>query len=614
MNAAGVWADEVRAFDEGAHAATMRPAKGVHITVPWDRVRNEIAMFVPVPSDGRSSSSSRGETSPTSAPPTTTTTATSTTPSAPPTTSTTCCGRSTRRSSTRSPTDDVIGDVGRVAPAPRHRGVGEDRRPLAAPRHPRVGCGRGDHHRREAHHLPGDGPQTRSTRSTRCSTGTTASAGRSACPLTGARGYRPPRPTRRRSSATSPALRHRGRGAARARSPTIPRSVQPLVPGLPYVKAEAVYAVREEMAGSLADVLDRRTRCRMLDRAATAAAAESVARLLAPEWGWDDATIAAAVAAYRADLESERGAATSPVGARHPDRRPTVTPSVPVVTRDDPGVGAHMLRAARALATTVTALAVVAVVGLSTVPTAGAATTCTQDWHPASPAAYLHADGTPTTPPRSMPPAPTPDHRAVPPVLRRALRHVGLGGPESTPSAVATLGRDVVLTAATRACTRRRTRRSGSPGSPAGSGPPPTTRRCGCSPGNGMPVDIELRVVVGALALRRRDRRRRSTGWGTAYPGALTGAARLRAHGHVHRRGPGRARRSDLVRGAPTTCRSRGATRSRCATTSPRSAACSTPADARSRRSGCSVGLHVDLSGLGDRGPHCVLDLLERRR
>ena len=48
---------------------------------------------------------------------------------------------------------------------------------------------------------------------------------------------------------------------------------EPLVPGLPYLKAEARFAVRHEMARTLSDVLDRRTRARLLDRDATAAAA-----------------------------------------------------------------------------------------------------------------------------------------------------------------------------------------------------------------------------------------------------------------------------------------------------------------------------------------------------
>ena len=87
VNATGVWADDVRAIDEGKHPDTIRPAKGIHITVPWDLVRNQIAAVVPVPKDRRSvfvvpwgdegTASSR---SPTSAPPTPTTTDRSTIP------------------------------------------------------------------------------------------------------------------------------------------------------------------------------------------------------------------------------------------------------------------------------------------------------------------------------------------------------------------------------------------------------------------------------------------------------------------------------------------------------------------------------------------------------
>src|SRR5581483_9253916 len=54
VNAAGVWADDVRALDEGRHPHSIRPAKGVHITVPWSKVRNDIAAIVPVPRDRRS--------------------------------------------------------------------------------------------------------------------------------------------------------------------------------------------------------------------------------------------------------------------------------------------------------------------------------------------------------------------------------------------------------------------------------------------------------------------------------------------------------------------------------------------------------------------------------
>mgnify|MGYP000654464811 CR=1 FL=1 len=54
------------------------------------------------------------------------------------------------------------------------------------------------------------------------------------------------------------------------------RLAKPLVPGLPYLRAEAVWAGREEMAINSADVLERRTRSALLDqRAAEEASAET---------------------------------------------------------------------------------------------------------------------------------------------------------------------------------------------------------------------------------------------------------------------------------------------------------------------------------------------------
>src|ERR1019366_10454054 len=49
-----VWADHVRGLVEGAHAPTIRPAKGIHITVPADRFPCDIAAVIPVPKDHRS--------------------------------------------------------------------------------------------------------------------------------------------------------------------------------------------------------------------------------------------------------------------------------------------------------------------------------------------------------------------------------------------------------------------------------------------------------------------------------------------------------------------------------------------------------------------------------
>ena len=61
---------------------------------------------------------------------------------------------------------------------------------------------------------------------------------------------------------------------------------EPLITGLSYLKAEAIFAVRNEMARTLDDVLSRRTRARIINRPATLASARSVAELIAPELKW----------------------------------------------------------------------------------------------------------------------------------------------------------------------------------------------------------------------------------------------------------------------------------------------------------------------------------------
>jgi glycerol-3-phosphate dehydrogenase len=80
----------------------------------------------------------------------------------------------------------------------------------------------------------------------------------------------------------------------------------PLVPGLPYLRAEAVYAVRSEMARTLADVLSRRTRALLRARDATAEAADDVARLIAPDLGWDENQMATEAADFRRLAQRER--------------------------------------------------------------------------------------------------------------------------------------------------------------------------------------------------------------------------------------------------------------------------------------------------------------------
>lgn len=61
-----------------------------------------------------------------------------------------------------------------------------------------------------------------------------------------------------------------------------------LHPALPYVKAEVVWAVREEMARTVEDVLARRTRALFLNARAALEMAPNVAELLAKELGWNN--------------------------------------------------------------------------------------------------------------------------------------------------------------------------------------------------------------------------------------------------------------------------------------------------------------------------------------
>ena len=87
-----------------------------------------------------------------------------------------------------------------------------------------------------------------------------------------------------------------------------PGAAEPLIPGLLYIKAEAVYAARHEMVQTLGDMLARRTRAQILDRDATALAAFDVADLLGRELGWSPDERAEQVERFLAEIEAERTA------------------------------------------------------------------------------------------------------------------------------------------------------------------------------------------------------------------------------------------------------------------------------------------------------------------
>jgi len=79
----------------------------------------------------------------------------------------------------------------------------------------------------------------------------------------------------------------------------------PLVPGLPWLGAEAVWAVRREMAVTLSDVLERRTRLSLADGAA--GLSSPAPAVVGRERGWKADELAAQIARVTRIVSSERG-------------------------------------------------------------------------------------------------------------------------------------------------------------------------------------------------------------------------------------------------------------------------------------------------------------------
>ncbi len=77
-----------------------------------------------------------------------------------------------------------------------------------------------------------------------------------------------------------------------------PEMAEPIVPGLPYQKAEVIWHARKEMARTVEDVLARRTRALLLDANGSRKAAAETARLLAKELGKEEDWIEGQTEAY----------------------------------------------------------------------------------------------------------------------------------------------------------------------------------------------------------------------------------------------------------------------------------------------------------------------------
>ena len=307
MNAAGVWSDDVRALDEGAHPDSIRPAKGIHITLPWDKVRNDIAAIVPVPKDKRSVFVVPwGDV---------TYVGTTDTDYDGPIDDPQCTPEDVDyllralNFAIADPVgpDDVLATWAGLRPL--LRSASNERTADLSRRHGvrsapsgvvTITGGKLTTYRRMASDTIDQVMRSLGRRG-RCRTKRLV--------LAGGEGFEAP-PTTSEPSVHEHLAGRYGTEAA-AVLDLVDENAElgkPLVPDLPYLRAEAVHAVRHEMARTLDDVLSRRTRARLLARDATADAAEDVAHLIAPELGWDEAQVSSEVDAFRAALAQEKDA------------------------------------------------------------------------------------------------------------------------------------------------------------------------------------------------------------------------------------------------------------------------------------------------------------------
>jgi glycerol-3-phosphate dehydrogenase len=318
INATGVWADEVRALDAPAEAGTLSPAKGIHLTLPKERLPCDMAVVVPVPKDRRSIFvvpwNDRVYVGTTDTPyegsldePRCTTDDVAY-----------CLGALNTFFTGNLTERDVVGTWAGLRPL--LKGAGSERTADLSRRHAvteapsgliTITGGKLTTYRKMAEDAVDVATRRLGVRR-RCAT--------KRLRLRGVEGRAPlvEDGAAARLGIEKPVLDHLlGRYGGEARTllamlEADPELVRPLVAGLPYLRAEAVYAIRYEMARHLDDVLLRRTRAALHDAPGTAAAAHDVARLLASELGWDPRDTQREADAVRDLLAVERGAAGLP--------------------------------------------------------------------------------------------------------------------------------------------------------------------------------------------------------------------------------------------------------------------------------------------------------------
>jgi glycerol-3-phosphate dehydrogenase len=308
VNATGVWADDVRAMAEGTHPDSIRPAKGIHLTVPAAKLPCDIAAVIPVPKDRRSifvvpwgdftyigttDTDYDGDVDD---------------PQVTPEDVAYILGAVNTFVTKPVSEADVVGSWAGLRPLVKDEGnvrtadLSRRHKVMVSPTGlVTITGGKLTTYRKMAQDTVDAVGSALGRKLRRSPTAKLR--------LLGADGFD------RLGPSVSEHLASRYGSEARTVVAMVehdPSLAAPLVPGLPYIKAEAVYAARYEMAHTLDDILSRRTRALLLARDAAAAAADDVARLVAGELGWDDAEVARQVASFVARAERERSSAGLP--------------------------------------------------------------------------------------------------------------------------------------------------------------------------------------------------------------------------------------------------------------------------------------------------------------
>ena len=326
VNATGVWADEIRAMADPDNRPQIRPARGVHIAIPWEMIRNDIAVIIPSARDKRSvflmpwGENADGTFRHTYIG----------------TTDTDHDGGLDNPQCGGDDIDYLLAAVNAATTSSVSRsdvtGVWSGLRPLVRSTDEQT-AKTADLSRRHVVQRGDDGVISINggkLTTYRAMAEDTMDAVVAELPdaprawrrhvtsrlrLVGSGGYiSAPRGTvdhhlGRRFGSDAPELR-----ALCALDPSLN---EPLVEGQPYLRAEAVYAVRHEMAIHLDDVLERRTRAHLFDRAATMKAAPGVADLLARELDWSPDQRAAELEHYEAICQDEEEASTTRADVAH---------------------------------------------------------------------------------------------------------------------------------------------------------------------------------------------------------------------------------------------------------------------------------------------------------